>query len=52
MPFRDVLGNVGTGPLPQMVSDDGNENAGTFGGVTTITIVGDEAQKPGVGVNV
>ena len=52
MPFNDVLGNTGTGPLPQIVSDFGNENRGSVLGVTIMVIVVGKAQLPGVGVNV
>ena len=52
IPFNDVLGNVGTVPLPQMVSDVPNENTGTVLGVTTTTTVVGKAQLPGVGVKV
>jgi hypothetical protein len=52
MPFNDVLGNVGTVPLPQIVRPVPNENTGTVFGITTTTTVVGKAQLPGVGVKV
>jgi hypothetical protein len=52
IPFNDVLGNVGTVPLPQMVRDVPNEKTGTVFRVTVMVIVVISPQLPGVGVNV
>lgn len=49
MPFNDVLGNVGTLPLPQMVVPVPNENIGTVGGVTVMVIVKGRPQVPAAG---
>lgn len=49
IPFNDVLGKVGTLPLPQIVIPVPKENRGTVLGVTVTLIFTGIAQVPAAG---
>ena len=52
IPLVDVLGNAGTGPPAQMVSDTPKVNVGVmFGSMVTVNVTG-IAHSPAAGVNV
>ena len=52
MPFADAVGNAGTGPSAQIVSDVPKLNVGVIFGLTVTVKVAVVAHSPDVGVNV
>ena len=52
IPFVEVFGNVGIGPMPQMVMFVPNKNLASSLGITVTDMVTEVPQLPGAGLKV